>query len=156
MPAASDLPPAGDCQMKLFGIRSRRGAGLTVIDEALVIRGDLETDGSVRVDGRAEGRSHRMATLIVGPRGAVTGDVDADTVTVAGTILGNVSARVRVELEPGSSVRGDVCTGALVMREGASVSGVFSVGPDAHDAAARLPRPYELGSVALQPDDAAA
>jgi cytoskeletal protein CcmA (bactofilin family) len=142
--------------MKLFGIRSRRTAGLTVIDEALVVRGDIETDGSVRVDGRVEGRSHRMATLIVGPRGAVTGDVDADTVIVAGTVLGSVTARLRVELEPGSSVRGDVRAGALVMREGAAVSGVFEVGPDTDAGTARAPILFEPGPAALRPGDAAA
>ncbi len=114
--------------MKLFGIRSRRrSSGLTVIDEKLTIRGDIDTDGTVRVDGRVEGMSHRIGTLVVGPRGSVLGDVVATDVVVAGRVCGNVEAHGRVEIEPGASVAGDVHAAALVVREGSSISGQFRV-----------------------------
>ncbi|MGI8619731.1 MAG: bactofilin family protein [Gemmatimonadaceae bacterium] len=115
--------------MKLFGARApRRPPGLSVIDDRLTIRGEIDTDGTIRVDGRIEGGLHRAGMLIVGAGGGVVGDVEAGDVIVAGTIHGNVHATGRVEIEPGAAVHGEIRANKMLLREGAILHGQVAIG----------------------------
>lgn len=136
--------------MNLFGVRSRRRSGLTVVDARLTIRGDMDTDGTVRVDGRVEGLTHRVGTLVVGPHGAVIGNVEASEVIVAGSVTGNVHATGRIEIEPGAAVRGDVQAAALVMREGANIHGQVLIETAPETPVVVPSERYELTPVSLQ------
>src|SRR5581483_7115933 len=66
--------------------------GYSVVDEQLVIHGEIHTQGTIRIDGRLEGQLHRADTLIVGANGSVSGDIEAREVVVAGIIEGNIVA----------------------------------------------------------------
>ena len=116
--------------MGLLGGKSSKGGGpgYSVIDDRLTIRGELDTDGTVRVDGHIEGAVHRAGSLIIGARGEVVGDIEASEVVVAGTVRGNVHATGRIEIEPGASVHGEIRANAMILREGAIVHGKVSIG----------------------------
>src|SRR4051812_5660429 len=70
--------------MSLFARRANlpEATGYSVVDEQLVIRGEITTEGTIRVDGCIEGRMHRAETLIVGASGVVIGDIEAREVVV--------------------------------------------------------------------------
>jgi cytoskeletal protein CcmA (bactofilin family) len=114
----------------MFGKRPQGPAatGVSVVDDQLVIRGDLDTNGTVRVDGQVAGSTHRAGTLIVGSGGSVLGHVEAREVIVAGSVHGNVNARGRVEVEPGAHIHGEVRAASMALREGGSVNGYLSIG----------------------------
>lgn len=107
---------------------NKSSQGYSVIHDRLTIRGELDTDGTVRVEGRVEGPSHRVGTLIVGAGGFVVGDVQAKDVVVAGQIQGNVHASGRLEIEAGASVLGQIHANLMVLREGATIHGQVSIG----------------------------
>ena len=110
-------------------------SGFSVVDDRLTVRGNIDTDGTVRVDGRVEGSTHRAGTLIVGVGGSVVGDVDAREVVVAGTIDGNVHAR-RIEVVSGASVRGQVRANSMSLRKGGFVNGQVSINTEPASAVA--------------------
>jgi cytoskeletal protein CcmA (bactofilin family) len=115
--------------MGLLGNKgSKASAGYSVIDDRLTIRGELDTDGTVRVDGHIEGAMHRAGSIIIGARGEVIGDIEATEVVVAGIVRGNVHAAGRIEVEPGASVHGEIRANAMVLREGAIIHGKVSIG----------------------------
>jgi len=111
--------------MALFARRTALpgATSYSVIDEQLVIHGEIHTQGTVRVDGRLEGRLHRADTLVVGANGSVSGDIEAREVVVAGTIEGNIVANVRVEIQPTGTILGDIRATALMLHEGGSING---------------------------------
>jgi cytoskeletal protein CcmA (bactofilin family) len=123
---------AGEPSMPIIGGRTDKSAtaGFSVVDDRLTIHGNLDTDGSVRVDGRVEGASHRAGTLIVGVGGTVVGNVEAREVVVAGSIDGNVHARGRIEIESGAAVHGDIRASSITLREGGAVDGQVSIGAE--------------------------
>jgi cytoskeletal protein CcmA (bactofilin family) len=145
--------------MGLFGIGStRQSSGYSVINDRLTIRGELDTDGTVRVDGRVEGPSHRAGTLIVGTGGFVVGNVEARDVIVAGQIQGNVHAAGRIQIEAGASVLGEIRANSMVLLEGATIHGQVSIGatpPAAITAPTGTARRLELSALASQPAPAA-
>jgi cytoskeletal protein CcmA (bactofilin family) len=125
--------------------------GYSVIHDRLTIRGELDTDGTIRVEGRVEGPSHRAGTLIVGASGFVIGNVEAKDVVVAGQIQGNIHASGRLEIESGASVLGEIRANLMVLREGATIHGQVSIGatpPAAITAPTGSARRLEIASAA--------
>ena len=146
--------------MGMFGNgTTKQSTGYSVINDRLSIRGELDTDGTVRVDGRVEGPMHRAGTLIVGAGGNVVGDIEARDVVVAGTIQGNVHATGRVQVESGASVLGEIRANSMVLLEGATIHGQVSIGttpPAAVMPATGTARRLELSALAgSQPAPAA-
>ena len=133
---------------------SKTSQGYSVIHDRLTIRGELDTDGTVRVEGRVEGPKHRAGTLIVGAGGFVLGDVEAKDVVVAGQIQGNVHASGRIEIESGASVVGEIRANLMVLREGATIHGQVSIGatpPAAISAPTGSARRLEIANAAALP-----
>ena len=85
--------------------------------------GDLLGDEDVLVEGRVEGRVKVSKAFRVGARGVVVAEVAAATVSIAGRVVGNVSADERVELLPTGSLDGDIRAPRIVIGEGARFTG---------------------------------
>jgi len=111
--------------MKLFARRPARPAatGYSVIDNQLSIAGDLDTEGTVRVDGRVQGTLHRADTLIIAAGGEVIGDVEAREVVIGGSLCGTLTVSGRVEVQTTATVEGDIRAAAIMLQEGGTVRG---------------------------------
>lgn len=93
----------------------------SLIAAGMVLDGDCESDGAIRVDGHVTG-SVRAARLTVGTGGRVDGDVTGvddggaePAVVVEGTVGGGVRAH-RVEVGPQGSVGGGLTVSEAVVR----------------------------------------
>lgn len=124
--------------MSLFKRRQRptappssSSAGYSVLDAQLTVRGDIETVGTLRVDGRLEGSILRADIVVLGLGSAVVGDINAREVIVGGTVNGNVTASARTELQPTAVVTGNIEAGAIMIHEGGAVQGRLTVNPAA-------------------------
>jgi len=117
--------------MKLFANRPPdvAGSGYSVIDNALTVAGDIDTSGTIRIDGRVEGTLHRADTLIIGAGGVVNGNIEAREVVIGGELKGNLVATVRVEIQTSATVCGDIRAAAVQLIEGGSVHGHISIQP---------------------------
>jgi len=98
-------------------------AGYSVLDAHIVVRGDLATEGTIRVDGRLEGNILRSDVVVVGSKASVTGNIVAREVVVAGSVEGNITAESRVELDSAAVVIGDIVAGSILTHEGAQIRG---------------------------------
>lgn len=99
------------------------GTGYSLLDTQLVVSGNIETDGSLRIDGRLMGSIIRADTVVLGVGAAMTGNVTAREVIVGGTLRGNVTATERLELQPTAVVIGDVSTNVILVHEGGVLNG---------------------------------
>ena len=99
------------------------GSGYSLFDSQLVVSGDIETEGSVRIDGRMTGSVRRADTVVLGVGATMQGDVTAREVVIGGTLVGNVTATDRVELQPTAIVTGDITTQVVLVQEGGVVNG---------------------------------
>lgn len=124
--------------MRLFGRDKETPAplgsmGYSVLDAHVVVRGDIETNGTLRIDGRLEGNVLRAGSVVVGTTGSVVGNVFAAELVLGGTIHGNVDVERRVELEPTASVVGDIAADAVLIHEGGKVHGRMQVRAQAEE-----------------------
>ncbi len=102
----------------------RKANGTTaraIIDAGLCIRGDLDTDGEVQVDGQVKGQV-TCAHIIVGHEGGIFGDIKAEEVVVRGKVKGTVRAK-RVILQQTAHIEGDIFHEKIAIEEGARFQG---------------------------------
>jgi cytoskeletal protein CcmA (bactofilin family) len=102
-------------------------AGYSVLDVQMFVRGDLATDGTIRVDGRLEGNIIRSDIVVIGANASVAGNIVAREVVVAGSVEGNITAESRVELDSAAVVIGDIVAGSILTHEGAQIRGTVVV-----------------------------
>jgi len=93
------------------------------------IKGDLRGAEDLVLEARIEGRIELEGALTLKPASIVKGEVFADRVKVAGTVVGNISATESIELEKGARVLGDLRAPNVRIVEGARFSGELVVGP---------------------------
>jgi cytoskeletal protein CcmA (bactofilin family) len=101
---------------KLAGVLTR-----SVIDQKLLITGDVEGNGELLVEGKVAGNI-RCAQLLVGNNGMITGNVSADEVVVRGEVNGTIRAN-RVILQDSARVNGEVFHKLLTIEAGAHFEG---------------------------------
>jgi cytoskeletal protein CcmA (bactofilin family) len=66
-----------------------------LLDAQLSVTGDLDTGGSLRIDGKLEGNVRRADTVVIGVGASMTGDVHAREVVIGGTIIGRATSSRR-------------------------------------------------------------
>jgi cytoskeletal protein CcmA (bactofilin family) len=102
---------------------SPAGSGYSLLDAQLLVTGDLDTAGSLRIDGNLEGTIRRADTVVLGVGATMSGDVHAREVVIGGSITGNIQASERVELQATAIVTGDILTQTILVQEGGVVNG---------------------------------
>lgn len=97
------------------------------------IKGELESEGSIRIDGRYEGKITTPANVIVGESARVDADITARAVSVSGAVKGSIFAD-RVEILDGGKVWGDVEVKSFLLDDGGYIRGNVII---------RTPKPVE-------------
>ena len=96
---------------------------LSILAASVRIVGNLETTGTLKIDGRIEGSVSGARQLMLGRGGSIQGDVSAEEVVIGGTVDGGVRATTRMELQASAIVNGDIETKSIVVLEGAIING---------------------------------
>jgi cytoskeletal protein CcmA (bactofilin family) len=97
----------------------------SVLAHDLVIRGDVENHGDLRVEGHVEGNITGNGTVTVAEQGSIVGNVEGRQVIVMGRVEGNVVGHEKAEVLEKATVRGDMCSARISVEEGAAVAGKF-------------------------------
>jgi cytoskeletal protein CcmA (bactofilin family) len=98
----------------------------TFISKDVTIKGELTTEGIVRIDGNFEG-TITADGLIIGKTGEIKGDVAAREIMVDGNVEGNINAKEIIEIKPDGKGQGDIQTFKLIISEGAFFIGRSSM-----------------------------
>jgi cytoskeletal protein CcmA (bactofilin family) len=75
------------------------GTGYSLLDSQLSVAGDIDTEGSPRIDGRLNGSIRRADTVVLGEGASMDRNVYARELILRGTLSGNVYATERIELQ---------------------------------------------------------
>lgn len=102
--------------------------GMTLIGEEAHFHGSLVAKGSLRVEGVFEGDITDAASVEIGARGRLTGNVAAESVVIAGQLDGNVVASRSIELLASGRLTGDIRCPRIRIEEGAVFDGSCAMG----------------------------
>lgn len=92
--------------------------------------GRFYINGSLKIDGKFEGKSLEAETLYIGTSGKVKTNITANSVIVEGIIIGNITARNRVMLLPTAKINGDIRTPELIIQNGVILEGRCMIAND--------------------------
>jgi cytoskeletal protein CcmA (bactofilin family) len=99
-----------------------------MLGQGCKIKGDIELQGTIRIDGQFEGSISCPDTLIIGKSGVVKAEVKVKNAVIGGKLVGNIAAANKIELQSGSHVEGDIQTARLVIDEGVFFEGNCKMG----------------------------
>lgn len=112
------------CLMSMRGlIMWKRRRIQTIIGPGTRFEGEIQSKGTLRIDGILDGQVTDAEEVIVGESGMVKGDVNAKSVIVAGNITGDINASDSIEMLPECRVSGDIRTAHLSVVEGVIFEG---------------------------------
>jgi len=94
----------------------------TIIGPGTFFKGELNSKGTVRIDGGLEGIIN-ADWVIIGEGGNVKGDISSRGIVIGGKVEGNIKATETVEIKHKAQVFGEVCTAKLSISEGAIFDG---------------------------------
>ena len=112
------------------GAKTDSREGMTLIGEEAHFHGSLVAKGSLRVEGVFEGDITDAASVEVGARGRLVGNVAAESVVIAGELSGNVVASRSIELLASGRLTGDIRAPKVRIEEGAFFEGACSMGAE--------------------------
>lgn len=119
-------------------------ADISIIGPKMTVVGDLETEGTVRVEGRVEGNVRAGKAVVIGESGEIEGDVRTQDSVISGKIEGSVTAASRLEVQASAEIDGEIHARRMQLEEGAVLNGTVrmgevEVGPEASARSARTP-----------------
>ena len=107
-----------------------------VLSAGVSIEGDLTFGEELVIDCQLEGSITSAGRLTIEKNAHITGEVRAGSVTLFGTVDGNVTAGERCELRAGCTLRGDIEAPRLVVDDDATFVGSAKITKRAQAAAA--------------------
>ena len=100
----------------------------TFLDSGTSFEGKISFTGAVRIDGHFRGTASADGTLIVGETGTIDAKLDVRELLVLGSVVGEVTAKERVEVGPQGRLVGIVRAPRFKIVDGAQVSAKLEMG----------------------------
>ncbi len=107
------------------------GRTVTTIGQDTHITGEMRFTETARILGKLDGSISSEGEVQIGPDARCAATIEAARVVIEGEIEGDVRATERLELLPTARVTGDLVARTLVVAEGATFTGLCTVGSDA-------------------------
>lgn len=116
-----DSAPNGTA--KGAGTGAPTGHALNSLTQGTVVEGTIKASTDIRIDGLLKGKLFCDAKVIVGPTGAVEGEIKCQNAVIEGKFTGSIVVEELLNVRESAVINGDVKTGKLVVQPG----GIFNV-----------------------------
>ncbi len=100
-----------------------QNSALNMIGLGTIIKGDLSSEGDLRIDGRIEGDVVSKSKIAMGAAAVINGNVNARSADISGKIDGNVLVNETLFLRSSAKINGNLTTAKLVIESGAEFNG---------------------------------
>ncbi len=100
----------------------------TFLDAGTSFEGKISFSGAVRIDGHFRGTASADGLLVVGETGTIDAKLTVREIVILGSVVGEVTAKERVEIGPHGRVDGVVRAPRIRIDEGALVSARIEMG----------------------------
>ena len=115
-PKADILPPPSTAGLVAYLYKGSR------------VSGQLNFQGSARIDGAVDGEIQCQGTLTIGEGAEIRARISGQVVVIRGKVEGNVSAKERIELVAPARLIGNIDAPRLIIAEGVVFDGDCSMG----------------------------
>jgi len=97
--------------------------GASIIASGTTLKGDITSNGDIRIDGTLQGNVHCTAKVVIGSNGVVEGDISGQQADIMGKVNGTIKVKELLQLKGGSLVSGNLYAGKLQIEPSANFNG---------------------------------
>lgn len=101
---------------------------INILGGTTYIKGELDTENDIRLDGKVEGIVRSKAKVVIGESAVIQGDIYCLNADISGRVLGNVYCDDLLHLKSKSKIKGDLFTKKLVVELGSQLNGNCEMG----------------------------
>ncbi len=98
-----------------------------MIGPAAHIKGELISSDNVQIEGGIEGKVKCSKQVVIGEKGLVQAEVEAETVSIRGKLEGDCQATGKVEITGSGQVYGNISAPRIAVSEGAIFRGASNM-----------------------------
>jgi cytoskeletal protein CcmA (bactofilin family) len=95
----------------------------TIIAAGTVLKGDITSNGDIRIDGSLQGNIQCHAKVVIGSNGSVEGDISGVQADIMGKVTGTIKVKELLQLKGGSQMNGNIYAGKLQIEPSANFNG---------------------------------
>jgi len=95
----------------------------TIIGKNSSFEGNIMSQGTVRIDGKFNGKIDVKGNIIIGDSAKLEAEIMAENVIVSGEIKGNINAKNQIEITSTGKIYGDIEVKKLIVDDGAVFDG---------------------------------
>lgn len=99
----------------------------SIIGKGSNCEGEIVVGGGLKIDGKFKGKI-KADSVFVGKEAVIEATVDTNVAVIGGKVMGDVTARESLELQPKAELIGNVSTKNLVVGESAILDGFCDMG----------------------------
>lgn len=99
------------------------GTSTSLIGAGTSMKGDITSNGDLRIDGTLVGNIHCSAKVVIGANGVVEGDINGQQADIMGKVTGTIRVKDLLQLKGGSILNGNIQAGKLQIEPAANFNG---------------------------------
>ena len=99
------------------------GNSTSLIGAGTSLKGDITSNGDLRIDGTLEGNIHCSAKVVIGTNGCVEGDINGQQADIMGKVKGTIKVKELLQIRGGSEVTGNIHAVKLQIEPAATFNG---------------------------------
>jgi len=106
-----------------------KGTSTSLIGAGTSMKGDITSNGDLRIDGSLVGNINCSAKVVIGAGGVVQGDINGQTADIMGKVTGTIKVKDLLQLKGGSLVNGNIQAAKLQIEPTANFNGECHMAP---------------------------
>jgi cytoskeletal protein CcmA (bactofilin family) len=95
----------------------------TIIGSNITIEGDISGNDALVIEGIVRGTVNVKGAVTITQDGHVEASIDSQSIEIAGTVEGNVTATDKIDIKAGGRLVGDVKAPRVLIADGAAFKG---------------------------------
>ncbi len=101
-----------------------------IIGSTISIKGDLTGEEDLLIEGKLDGKIElRRNSVTVGKNGHIKADIYGKTITVEGTVEGNLFGEEQLVVRQSGTVRGNIVSPRVTLEDGSNFKGSIDMSP---------------------------
>jgi cytoskeletal protein CcmA (bactofilin family) len=98
-------------------------SGASIIASGTTLKGDISSNGDIRIDGTLQGNIQSTAKVVIGANGVVEGDISGQQADIMGKVNGTIKVKELLQLKGGCNVSGNIHAAKLQIETSANFNG---------------------------------
>ena len=106
---------------------------INLIGAGTEIKGDVNSNGDIRIDGSLTGNLRTAGKVVIGETGKIVGEIVCKNSEVLGEIQGKIQVSELLSLKATAKIFGDIITKKLAIEPGSKFTGNCNMGEDTNN-----------------------